>query len=64
MPWTLSLFMGVVAVSMAFWNVTESTMSPTSSSLTKLTINLSADAPLADNTRNELAISPDGRRIV
>ncbi len=56
--------MGVVAVSLAFWNVTESTMSPASSSLTKLTINLSADAPLVSNPANNLVISPDGRRIV
>ena len=63
-PWTLTLFMGVVAVSLAYWNVTEPTISPTSGSLTKVTINLSADAPLANDTGIDLAISPDGRRIV
>jgi serine/threonine-protein kinase len=50
----------VMVIGLALWSLIPITSKP----LTKLAINTPADAPLAQDFLNEVAISPDGRTIV
>ncbi|MCZ6879307.1 MAG: protein kinase, partial [Acidobacteria bacterium] len=60
LPWTATLLMGVIAISIAFW----SSSSPTLPSLRKLVINPSPTAPLGNSRFRDLAISPDASHVV
>jgi len=58
-PWSTTLLMAVAA-GVGFWILTRPLPQP----LTKLTIHSPAEAPLSDEVSSQLAISPDGRKIV
>jgi Tol biopolymer transport system component len=57
-PWSITVAAVLAAIVLWSWKI------PASRPLTELAINPSANAPLADTSRNEVAISPDGRNIV
>ena len=59
-PWSMAGVMAVIAISLAFW----SSPQPVPQLLTKVTFSPPADAPLIYNVGFQLAISPDGRKIV
>ncbi|MCZ6768889.1 MAG: protein kinase, partial [Acidobacteria bacterium] len=57
-PWSITAAVVLTAIVLWSWDV------PASRPLIKLAINPPAHAPLADASRNDVAISPDGRSIV
>jgi len=57
-PWSITAAVVLTAIVLWSWEA------PASRPLTKLAINPSAHAPLADTSRDDVAISPDGRSIV
>ncbi|MDA2930044.1 serine/threonine-protein kinase, partial [Acidobacteria bacterium AH-259-O06] len=59
-PWSITAVTVIVAAGLAFWSLTR----PERPSLTKFVITPPPTAPLVNAAGNELAISPDGRRIV
>ncbi len=59
-PWSVAGLIAIIAV-VGFWSLMRSTLQP---SLKKLEITPPATAPLANFIDNQLAISPDGERIV
>jgi serine/threonine-protein kinase len=58
-PWSITAAVMVIA-GWALWSLTV----PTSKPLTKMVITTPDNAPLVDEPPNEVAISPDGRKIV
>ena len=59
LPWSLAGLIAIIAV-VGFWILSRPTPEP----LSRLVITPPTTAPLASGGSNELAISPDGRRIV
>ena len=58
-PWSFAA-VAIVIAGVAIWN----SMRPTPEALSKFVITPPATAPLRSDSNNELAISPDGRRII
>jgi len=59
-PWSITVLMGILVISIAFW----SSPQPTSSASTSFAITPPSVAPLARTRQNDVAISRDGRLIL